>query len=88
MTVLKIKRNFNEGRWITCATMFIVPVFAAWSLVYYFAPTQFHDPSVAVSVTAVAGILLAAIFVPKMHTIAHQSKMKLISVLLKNFILI
>ena len=77
MTVLKIKRNFNEGRWITCATMFIVPVFAAWSLVYYFAPTQFHDPSVAVSVTAVAGILLAAIFVPKMHTIAHQSKMKL-----------
>ena len=77
MTVLKIKRNFNEGRWITCATLFIVPVFAAWSLVYYFAPVQFHDPSVAVSITAVAGILLAAIFVPKMHTIAHQSNMKL-----------
>lgn len=77
MTVLKIKRNFNEGRWITCATLFMVPVFAAWSLVYYFAPVQFHDPSVAVSITAVAGILLAAIFVPKMHTIAHQSNMKL-----------
>ncbi len=76
MTVLKIKRNFNEGRWITCATVFIVPVFIAWSLVYYFAPVQFHDPSVAVSIVAVAGILLAAIFVPKMHTIVHQSKMK------------
>lgn len=76
ITVLKIKRNFNEGRWITCATIFIVPVFLAWSLVYYFAPVPFHDPSVAVSIVAVAGILLAAIFVPKMHTIAHQSKMK------------
>ena len=76
MTVLKIKRNFNEGRWITCATVFIVPVFLAWSLVYYFAPVPFHDPSVAVSIVAVAGILLSAIFVPKMHTIAHQSKMK------------
>ena len=76
MTVLKIKRNFNEGRWITCATAFIIPVFVAWSLVYYFAPVQFHDPSVAVSIVAVAGILLSAIFVPKMHTIAHQSRLK------------
>jgi hypothetical protein len=30
MSVLKIKRNFNEGRWITCATVFVIPVFAAW----------------------------------------------------------
>ena len=76
MSVVKIKRNFNEGRWITCATIFIIPIYAAWSLVYYFAPVQFHDPSVAVSIVAVAGILLSAIFIPKMHTIAHQSKMK------------
>ena len=76
ISVVKIKRNFNEGRWITCATIFIIPIYAAWSLVYYFAPVQFHDPSVAVSIVAVAGILLSAIFIPKMHTIAHQSKMK------------
>ena len=76
VSVLKIKRNFNEGRWITCATIFVVPIFAAWSLVYYFAPTHFHDPSVAVSIVAVAGIILSAIFIPKMHTIAHQSKLK------------
>ena len=76
ISVVKIKRNFNEGRWITCATVFIIPIFAAWSLVYYFAPVPFHDPSVAVSIVAVAGILLSAIFIPKMHTIAHQSKMK------------
>jgi len=76
MSVLKVKRNFNEGRWITCATAFIIPIFAAWSVVYYFAPIQFHDPSVAVSVVSVAGILLSAIFFPKMRTIANQSKMK------------
>ena len=76
ISVLKIKRNFNEGRWITCATVFVIPVFAAWSVVYYFAPIQYHDPSVAVSIVAVAGILLSAIFFPKMHTIAQQSKLK------------
>lgn len=76
ISVLKIKRNFNEGRWITTATIFIIPIFAAWSFVYYFAPVQFHDPSVAVSIVAVAGILLATIFLPKMHTIVHQSKVK------------
>ncbi len=76
VSVLKVKRNFNEGRWITCAAAFIIPIFAAWPVVYYFAPVPFHDPSVAVSVVAVAGILLAAIFLPKMHTIALQSKLK------------
>lgn len=76
MSVLKIKRNFNEGRWITCATAFIIPIFAAWSVVYYFAPVLYHDPSVAVSIVAVAGTLLSAIFFPKMLTIAKQSSLK------------
>jgi hypothetical protein len=76
ISVLKVKRNFNEGRWITCATLFIIPIFAAWPVVYYFAPAPFHDPSVAVSVLAVAGVLLAAIFLPKMNTISQQSHVK------------
>ncbi len=76
ISVLKVKRNFNEGRWITCATLFIIPIFAAWPAVYYFAPVPFHDPSVAVSVLAVAGVLLAAIFLPKMNTISQQSHLK------------
>ena len=76
ISVLKIKRNFNEGRWITCATLFVIPIFLAWSLTHHFAPIQFHDPSTAVSIVAVAGILLAAIFLPKMHTIAQQTKYK------------
>ena len=32
ISVLKIKRNFNEGRWITCATAFVIPIFVAWSI--------------------------------------------------------
>ena len=76
LTVLKIKRNFNEGRWITIACITIGPIFVAWFLVYYFAPVHFHDASVAVSIVAMAGTLLTAIFLPKMHTIAHQSKLK------------
>ena len=76
ISVLKIKRNFNEGRWITCATLFVIPIFIAWSLTHHFAPIQFHDPSTAVSIVAVAGILLSAIFLPKMHTIAQQTKYK------------
>ena len=76
LSVLKIKRNFNEGRWITIACIAIGPIFVAWLLVYYFAPVHFYDASTAVSIVAVAGILLTAIFFPKMHTIAHQSKLK------------
>ena len=76
VSVLKVKSNFNEGRCITCATISIIPIFAAWPVVYYFAPVPFHDPSVAVSVVAVAGILLGAIFFPKMSTIALKSKLK------------
>merc|ERR1719188_2072268 len=62
LSVIKVKRNFNEGRWITCATLFIIPIFAAWP--------------VADSVLAVAGVLLAAIFLPKMNTISQQSHLK------------
>ena len=69
ISVLKIKRNFNEGRWITCATMFVIPIFVAWSIVYNFAPVAFHDPSTAVSIVAVAGVLLSAIFFPKVMNV-------------------
>lgn len=74
MSVFKIKRNFNEGRWVTCATVCIIPVMSAWSLIYYFAPNYFHDPSNAVSIVTIGGILVTTIFFPKMHTISQQSK--------------
>ena len=94
IAVFRIKRNFNEGRWVTCATVCIIPgellidpptnilvrsdslipVFVAWALVFYFAPTSLHDPSIAVAIVAIAGLLLTTIFLPKMHTISQQSK--------------
>jgi hypothetical protein len=49
-------------------------VFAAWALVYYFGPASLHDPSVAVAIVTVAGLLVTTIFFPKMHTISQQSK--------------
>ena len=94
IAVFRIKRNFNEGRWVTCATVCIIPgdllidpptnilvrsdslipVFVTWSLVFYFAPTSLHDPSIAVAIVAIAGLPLTTIFLPKMHTISQQSK--------------
>ena len=49
-------------------------MFAGWALVYYFAPPSLHDPSVAVAIVTIAGILVTTIFFPKMHTISQQSK--------------
>uniref|UniRef100_A0A0K2U1W9 G-protein coupled receptors family 3 profile domain-containing protein n=1 Tax=Lepeophtheirus salmonis TaxID=72036 RepID=A0A0K2U1W9_LEPSM len=73
VSVIKIRHNYNEGKWITCATVFIIPVFAVWAIVYYFAPVEFQDPSVGISVTTIAVILLVSIFVPKMNTINKKS---------------
>ena len=52
----------------------LILVFASWALVYYFAPASLHDPSIAVAIVAIAGLLLTTIFLPKMHTISQQSK--------------
>ena len=46
----RIKRNYNEGRWVTCAAVCIIPVLAAWAIVYYFAPVTLHDPTNAVCI--------------------------------------
>ena len=46
----RIKRNYNEGRWVTCAAVCIIPVLAAWAIVYYFAPVPLHDPTNAVCI--------------------------------------
>ncbi|QQP42474.1 Uncharacterized protein FKW44_017158, partial [Caligus rogercresseyi] len=73
VSVIKIRHNYNEGRWITCATLLIIPVFIVWSLIYVFAPIEYQDPSVALSVTTISCILLLSIFAPKMNTINKKS---------------
>jgi hypothetical protein len=42
ISVFKIRRNYNEGRWVLCSTLLIIPVFCAAGLVYYFAPDQYQ----------------------------------------------
>ena len=53
MSVFRIKRNYNEGRWVTCATLCIIPVLAAWAIIYYFAPVHLHDPTNAVCIVII-----------------------------------
>ena len=53
MSVFRIKRNYNEGRWVTCAAVCIIPVLTAWAIIYYFAPVNFHDPTNAVCIVII-----------------------------------
>ncbi len=53
MSVFRIKRNYNEGRWVTCAAVCIIPVLAAWAIIYYFAPVEFHDPTNAICIVII-----------------------------------
>ena len=53
MSVFRIKRNYNEGRWVTCATVCIIPVLAAWAIIYYFAPANLHDPTNAICIVII-----------------------------------
>ena len=53
MSVFRIKRNYNEDRWVTCATVCIIPVLAAWAIIYYFAPVHLHDPTNAVCIVII-----------------------------------
>ena len=53
MSVFRIKRNYNEGRWVTCATVCIIPVMAAWAIIYYFAPANLHDPTNAICIVII-----------------------------------
>ena len=76
VSVLNYKHNFNEGRWIAFALIFIIPILAVWLVVHYFSPVAFHDPTVAVAILLIASLLLSVIFVPKMIAIAQQSRLQ------------
>ena len=76
ISVFKIKRNYNEGRWVLCATSLIIPIFIAWGLVYYYASQEFEDAAVSVSLVLIGLVILATVFLPKMHTIGQQSKFR------------
>jgi hypothetical protein len=72
LSVFKIRRNYKEGRWITLAALFTMPVLVVCGLVYSFVPERFVDPTVCVAVDVLATVLIA-MFVPKMKTISKQN---------------
>lgn len=76
ISVFRIKRNYNEGRWVLCATSLIIPIFLAWGLVYYYAGQEYEDAAVSVALVLIGLVILATVFLPKMHTIVQQSKFR------------
>ena len=75
VSVLKIKTNFHEGRWITAASISMLPIYAVWMLICYCAPAHFHDPTTAVAIIILALMILFIVFIPKMYTINQQMKL-------------
>ena len=76
VSVLKIKTNFHEGRWITAASISMLPIYAVWMLICYCAPAHFHDPATSVAIILLALMMLFIVFIPKLYTINQQMKLE------------
>ena len=76
VSVLKIKTNFHEGRWITAASLGMLPIYALWMLICYCAPAHFHDPATSIAILVLALMILFMVFIPKMYTINRQMKLE------------
>lgn len=74
VSVLKIKTNYHEGRWITAAAITIMPVYVVWMLMCSFAPSHFHDAATSFAIVVIGLLILCIVFAPKMHTISRESK--------------
>jgi hypothetical protein len=59
VSVLKIKTNYHEGRWITAATISMMPVYVVWMLLCSFAPAHFHDAATSFAIVVV-GLMLVS----------------------------
>ncbi|XP_066995173.2 metabotropic glutamate receptor 5 [Anabrus simplex] len=73
LSVLKIRRNYKEGQWVTLAAFLTMPVFVVWGVVSSFAPERFDEPTVCIALIVLATILVMVVFIPKMSTISKQS---------------
>ena len=76
VSVLKIKTNFHEGRWIRAAAISMLPIYGVWMLICYCAPAHFHDPTTSVAIIILALMILFIVFIPKMYTINQQMKLE------------
>ncbi|KDR13974.1 Metabotropic glutamate receptor 5 [Zootermopsis nevadensis] len=73
LSVLKIRRNYKEGHWVTLAAFLTMPVLVVWGIVCSFVPEKYNDPTVCVALVVLATVLVLALFIPKMSTISKQS---------------
>ena len=74
LSVLKIRRNYKEGRWVTLAAFLSLPILVVWGLVINFAADRYDELTTCIALMLLAMILILAIFIPKMSTIAKQAK--------------
>ena len=74
LTVRKVKRNYNEARWVTLATVLNVPVLIASYMVDFMGPSDYHEPAVAFALVISASIILFVVFVPKLNTISKKQR--------------
>ena len=74
LSVLKIRRNYKEGRWVTLAAFLSLPILVVWGLVFCLADDRYDELTTCIALMLLAMILILAIFIPKMSTIAKQAK--------------
>lgn len=73
LSVLKIHRNYKEGRWVTLASGLTLPVLCTWGVIRGLAANKYQDPTICIALVVLATILVIALFLPKISTIAKQS---------------
>lgn len=74
LSVLKIRRNYKEGRWVTLAAFLSLPILVVWGLVLGLAADRYDELTTCMALMLLALILILAIFIPKMSTISKQTK--------------
>ncbi|KAK3932494.1 Metabotropic glutamate receptor 3 [Frankliniella fusca] len=74
LSVLKIRRNYKEGRWVTLAAFLSLPILVGWGLVFGLAAERYDELTTCVALMLLATILILAVFIPKMSTISKQAK--------------
>ncbi|KAE8750488.1 hypothetical protein FOCC_FOCC002782 [Frankliniella occidentalis] len=74
LSVLKIRRNYKEGRWVTLAAFLSLPILVVWGLVFGLAAERYDELTTCIALMLLAMILILAVFIPKMSTISKRAK--------------
>ncbi|KAL1130010.1 hypothetical protein AAG570_012953 [Ranatra chinensis] len=72
LSVLKIRRNYKEGKWVTIASGLSIPILLGWGLIKLLVAEVYHEAGTCFSLLIISTILVGTIFFPKMSTISKQ----------------